>query len=134
MRGGSPAERCSITVTSMPRQARSIARVRPTGPAPTTSTEVSIARLTIFPPGRDRPDAAMQRRFTFAAASRGWERKMGSARRLCADLLNDARELGALRFDQGGEFRRRGSVGNLAKSSQALDNSGLGRNRTDVAG
>ena len=38
--GGSSRRRCSSTITSMPRQARSIASVVPTGPPPTTSTRV----------------------------------------------------------------------------------------------
>src|SRR5580693_7958258 len=37
--GGSSWARCSTTVTSMPRQARSMARVVPTGPAPMIRTE-----------------------------------------------------------------------------------------------
>src|SRR6266566_5602346 len=39
--GGSPARRTSATVTSTPRQAKSMASVRPTGPAPTISTSAS---------------------------------------------------------------------------------------------
>src|SRR5262245_17653886 len=36
--GGSPARRVSVTVTSTPREASSIASVSPTGPAPTINT------------------------------------------------------------------------------------------------
>ena len=42
IRGGSPAPRRSTTMTSMPRWARSKASVRPTGPAPTIKTSVSL--------------------------------------------------------------------------------------------
>ena len=42
-----PAGRRSATVTSMPRRARSRASVKPTGPAPVTSTSVSIFRSVI---------------------------------------------------------------------------------------
>jgi hypothetical protein len=41
--GGSPARLISVTVTSTPREARSKASVSPTGPAPTTSTLVSMS-------------------------------------------------------------------------------------------
>jgi hypothetical protein len=40
--GNSPAWRISVTVTSMPREARSRASVSPTGPPPTISTLVSM--------------------------------------------------------------------------------------------
>src|SRR3954466_11934520 len=40
--GGAARARRSTTVTSMPRQARSIASVRPTGPAPAMSTRVDV--------------------------------------------------------------------------------------------
>src|SRR5918996_247431 len=40
--GGSPAWRSSRTVARTPRPARSSARVRPTGPPPTTATSVSM--------------------------------------------------------------------------------------------
>src|ERR1700730_6096790 len=40
--GGAARARVSTTVTSIPRQARSIASVSPTGPAPTISTSGSI--------------------------------------------------------------------------------------------
>src|ERR1700709_905839 len=40
--GGSPGARLSSTWTEMPRQARSIARVNPTGPPPAISTFVTI--------------------------------------------------------------------------------------------
>src|ERR1700676_3736554 len=42
--GGSPRRRSSSTVTSMPRRARSIASVNPTGPPPTIRTSVSMLR------------------------------------------------------------------------------------------
>src|SRR5215813_13662501 len=42
--GGSPARRVSVTVTSTPREASSIASVSPTGPAPTINTLVSNER------------------------------------------------------------------------------------------
>ncbi len=45
--GGSPAPRISATTTSMPRDARSMAAVNPTGPAPTMRTWVSIFLMTI---------------------------------------------------------------------------------------
>src|SRR5579863_4345137 len=40
--GGSPAARASTTTTSTPRHARSIASVKPTGPAPITITFDSV--------------------------------------------------------------------------------------------
>src|ERR1700749_56705 len=40
--GGAARARVSTTVTSMPRHARSIASVSPTGPAPTISTSLSV--------------------------------------------------------------------------------------------
>src|SRR5665213_3067088 len=40
--GGAARARVSTIVTSMPRQARSIASVNPTGPAPTISTSNSV--------------------------------------------------------------------------------------------
>src|SRR5471032_1792048 len=40
--GGAARGRVSTTVTSMPRHARSIASVSPTGPAPTISTSLSV--------------------------------------------------------------------------------------------
>src|SRR5262245_19715404 len=46
--GGSPARRVSAMVTSMPREARSMASVRPTGPAPTIKTGVSIDRPMVL--------------------------------------------------------------------------------------
>src|SRR4051794_39805603 len=44
--GGSPALRISANTTSMPREARSIAAVNPTGPAPTTRTWVCVLCIT----------------------------------------------------------------------------------------
>ena len=47
--GGSPARLISVTITSMPREARSMASVKPTGPPPTISTLVSIAGIIVGP-------------------------------------------------------------------------------------
>src|SRR5260370_4525541 len=44
--GGAARARVSTTVTSMPRHARSIASVSPTGPAPTIRTLVSFMSAT----------------------------------------------------------------------------------------
>src|ERR1700761_1619778 len=57
--GGAARARVSATVTLMPRQARSIASVRPTGPAPTISTSHSLnsdiaSRTSRKDPGRRR--------------------------------------------------------------------------------
>jgi hypothetical protein len=42
-----PARRVSATTTSIPRAARSMAAVRPTGPAPTTSTCVCVELIYV---------------------------------------------------------------------------------------
>src|SRR5450631_3982283 len=47
--GGSPGARVSSTTTWMPRQARSIATVNPTGPPPAINTFVVICRMKAAP-------------------------------------------------------------------------------------
>jgi hypothetical protein len=57
--GGSPARRVSAIVTSTPREARSMARVSPTGPAPTIKTLVFSERAIVPPaPTLDADTAA----------------------------------------------------------------------------
>src|SRR5690242_13175857 len=133
MRGASTAARISITTTSTPRHATSMASVSPTGPAPTTSTRVSIVRPTDFPPGTGRPSPGTANVNASGQLLGRIEAGEGSARCVNPDFLNDAGELGALRLDEGREFGRRGSVGNLAKGRKTIGNGRLGRNRTDVA-
>src|SRR5580704_16381903 len=93
--GGSLGGRRSATTTSMPRQAKSIASVSPTGPPPTTSTVVFIppvpplvfVTILVF----ERPDRKVAR------AISGWEEltlRVVPRRLVTRSLLNAERTLG----------------------------------------
>jgi len=71
--GGSPALRISATTTSMPREAKSIAAVNPTGPAPTTRTWVCILSITSLGwPDQAQSGCAQRATLDFIAGTFGY--------------------------------------------------------------
>src|SRR5437773_735871 len=110
MRGGSPAGRGSMTVTSTPRQARSMASVRPTGPAPAINTAVSFWAPTLWIAGL----------------------MVCSALRLQADELRKCGQVDALSLDRSGKFGGRAAARDIADASERISDDRFGRGYAHV--
>src|SRR5947209_5513734 len=105
MRGGSPAGRGSITVTPTPRQARSMASVRPTGPDPAINTALWFRA----------PVSWMARLMLF------------SVLRLQADEFRKCGQVDALFLDRGGKFGGRAAARDKADVGEGISYDRFGR-------
>src|ERR1700684_1957144 len=109
MRGDSPAWRSSATITLIPRHARSMASVNPTGPAPTISTWVWIVRYIL--------------------TSNGWHpqaRGRWLLRQLVADQFHHRHHPGTPQLDCCGEFPWRAAARGLAGGRESIGKDGIG--------
>src|SRR5437764_6036652 len=131
MRGGSPGRRRSTTITSIPRQARSRASVRPTGPAPTMSTSVSSARFTLtsIPDQRSRRRLSATPRSLETAAALSLRRDLRLANHAAVFLVLPANERAKIRAanldgieSQGGKLHPHS--GDLHRRSKSVDETG----------
>src|SRR3981189_1810002 len=66
------------------------------------------------------------------AMTPAWDTTPGQSLLLQSDRLRDGGDLGALRFDHGGEVRRRARAHRLGGRRQLLSERGIGRDRAHV--